>query len=49
MNKQFHALKDIDLSFEKGELISIIGESGSGKSTFDDLFGGLELKFTEKF
>ncbi|WP_034550369.1 ABC transporter ATP-binding protein/permease [Carnobacterium funditum] len=45
-DKQFHALKDIDLSFEKGELVSIIGESGSGKSTLMNLFGGLDSKFT---
>lgn len=33
-NKEtFTALKDINVSFEKGELVSIIGESGSGKST----------------
>ncbi|SEK65324.1 ABC-type lipoprotein export system, ATPase component [Carnobacterium iners] len=44
-DKQFHALKDVDLSFEKGELVSIIGESGSGKSTLMNLFGGLDSKF----
>ena len=27
-------LKDISLSVKKGEVISIIGSSGSGKSTF---------------
>ena len=45
-NEQFHALKDIDLSFEKGELVSIIGESGSGKSTLMNLLGGLDSQFT---
>ncbi|MCA9765418.1 MAG: ATP-binding cassette domain-containing protein [Carnobacterium sp.] len=44
-DKQFHALKNVDLSFEKGELVSIIGESGSGKSTLMNLFGGLDSKF----
>lgn len=44
--KQFHALKDISLSFDKGELISIIGESGSGKSTLMNVLGGLDSKFT---
>ncbi|MGB6178611.1 ATP-binding cassette domain-containing protein [Carnobacterium sp.] len=43
--KKFHALKNVDLSFEKGELVSIIGESGSGKSTLMNLFGGLDSKF----
>ncbi|MEK6190514.1 MAG: ATP-binding cassette domain-containing protein [Carnobacterium alterfunditum] len=41
----FQALKDVDLSFEKGELISIIGESGSGKSTLMNLIGGLDSDF----
>lgn len=41
----FHALKDIQLSFDKGELVSIIGESGSGKSTLMNVIGGLDLKF----
>ncbi|HEL2058599.1 amino acid ABC transporter ATP-binding protein [Streptococcus suis] len=31
---QNHVLKDISVSVEKGEVISIIGSSGSGKSTF---------------
>ena len=32
-NKEtFHALYDINVDFEKGELVSIVGESGSGKS-----------------
>lgn len=43
--QQFHALKNINLSFEKGELVSIIGESGSGKSTLMNLLGGLDRDF----
>lgn len=31
---QNQVLKDISISVEKGEVISIIGSSGSGKSTF---------------
>ena len=31
---QNEVLKDISLTVEKGEVISIIGSSGSGKSTF---------------
>ncbi len=42
---KFHALTDINLSFEKGELVSIVGESGSGKSTFMNLIGGLDSDF----
>jgi len=44
-SERFHALKDIQLSFEKGELVSIIGESGSGKSTLMNLLGGLDSQF----
>ena len=35
-------LKDISLSVNKGEVISIIGSSGSGKSTFLRCLNGLE-------
>jgi len=35
-------LKDINLSFKKGEFISIMGPSGSGKSTLLYLIGGLD-------
>ena len=38
----FPALRNINVSFQKGELVSIIGESGSGKSTFMNLIGGLD-------
>lgn len=37
LNKSFgknHVLKDIDLTVETGEVVTIIGSSGSGKSTF---------------
>lgn len=44
--QKFHALKDIQLSFDKGELISIIGESGSGKSTLMNVLGGLDSDFS---
>ena len=30
---QFHALKDIDLTVNRGEVVVVIGPSGSGKST----------------
>lgn len=41
----FQALSDINLEFEKGELVSIIGESGSGKSTLMNIIGGLDSDF----
>jgi ABC-type multidrug transport system fused ATPase/permease subunit len=40
-NKNSDILKDINLEIKKGETIGIIGESGSGKSTFVDLLIGL--------
>ena len=36
------ALQGLDLSVEKGELVAIIGNSGSGKSTFLNMIGGLD-------
>lgn len=46
-NKQtFQALYDVNLEFDKGELVSIVGESGSGKSTLMNLIGGLDSDFT---
>ncbi|MBT7623997.1 MAG: ABC transporter ATP-binding protein [Flavobacteriaceae bacterium] len=35
------ALNNISFSFKKGEFIGIMGKSGSGKSTFVDIFMGL--------
>lgn len=39
---KFHALKDINLEFEKGEVVVVIGPSGSGKSTMLRTINGLE-------
>ncbi len=36
------ALQGLDLSVEQGELMAIIGSSGSGKSTFLNMLGGLD-------
>ncbi len=36
-------LKNINLEIQKGEFISIMGSSGSGKSTFLNLIGGMDL------
>lgn len=38
----FHALKNINLSFKKGEVTVVIGPSGSGKSTMLRCINGLE-------
>lgn len=35
------AVKGIDLSVKQGEFISVMGESGAGKSTFLSILGGL--------
>ncbi len=36
------ALQGLELSVDKGELMAIIGNSGSGKSTFLNMIGGLD-------
>lgn len=36
------ALQGLDLNVEKGEMMAIIGSSGSGKSTFLNMLGGLD-------
>jgi nitrate/nitrite transport system ATP-binding protein len=40
---QFHALRDINLTINKGEFIALIGHSGCGKSTLLNLLAGLLL------
>ena len=46
-NKEtFTALSEVNVSFDKGELVSIVGESGSGKSTLMNLIGGLDSDYT---
>lgn len=39
---KFYALKNINLEFEKGEVVVVIGPSGSGKSTMLRCINGLE-------
>ena len=39
---EFTALKGIDLVFNKGEFVSIVGKSGSGKSTMMNMITGID-------
>src|SRR5574343_1949021 len=38
----FHALKDVNLDIESGELIALLGPSGCGKTTLLRIIAGLE-------
>lgn len=44
-NNNFRALTNVNLEFEKGEIVSILGESGSGKSTLMNMLGGLDTDY----
>ena len=38
-----HAVADVSLSIARGEFVAIMGASGSGKSTFMNMIGALDL------
>ncbi|WP_421016853.1 ABC transporter ATP-binding protein/permease [Furfurilactobacillus cerevisiae] len=44
--EEFPVLNGINLNFELGEFVSILGESGGGKSTLMNIIGGLDREFT---
>lgn len=41
-NPNDYLFKDVNLTFEKGKVYSILGQSGSGKTTFLSLLAGLD-------
>ena len=44
-----HAIDHVTLDFHKGEIHALIGENGSGKSTFTSCLTGIYHKDTGKF
>ena len=44
-SKNVHALQNVNLHVQKGEIVSIIGSSGCGKSTLLRIIAGLELEY----
>lgn len=41
-NEKVHALKGINITFRKNEFVSILGQSGCGKTTLLNIIGGLD-------
>lgn len=41
-SEEVMALRGLDMEIEKGELMAVMGNSGSGKSTFLNMIGGLD-------
>ena len=44
-DEEFKVLKGINLKFDRGEFVSILGESGGGKSTLMNIIGGLDHQY----
>lgn len=41
-NEVVHALKGVSVTFRDNEFVSILGQSGCGKTTFLNIIGGLD-------
>ncbi|KLD58256.1 hypothetical protein WP50_27640, partial [Lactiplantibacillus plantarum] len=41
----FSDLNGLNRTFERGEFVAILGESGGGKSTLMNIIGGLDRQF----
>mgnify|MGYP001766029495 CR=1 FL=1 len=46
---EVHALRGINLTIEKGDFVAILGKSGSGKSTFMNILGCLDVPTRGEF
>lgn len=44
--EEFPVLKGINLKIDKGDFVSLLGESGGGKSTLMNIIGGLDREYT---
>ncbi len=48
-NERVKALKGINIEFRENEFVSILGQSGCGKTTLLNIIGGLDQYTTRRF